>query len=354
MNDRQTYNHQLLLIGAACLLVHVGCGGSGGAHGAITDATTDTLPDAATARFSFFVTSLQAMRRLSNNDNGFGGDLRFGETGPGAGLRGADKICSTIAEASSAGAGQRPWRAFLSVVAGDTGTQVNAIDRIGEGPWYDRLGRIVASQKTDLLHDRPSGGDSAIQDDLPNENGVPNHAPDPSQNPVNNRSILTGSDVQGGLYDITSTCQDWTSASSTAGQPRAGYSWSEPSDAGTTTGIGPGFLPDGGFSAWLDGGFVPSLDGGFPPWFGLDGGVAPLPDGGVPPGFALDGGLPDGLRPDGLSPGGSGTAADNWISAADLGGCAPGVNVAAAATQPDSSVASNGGYGGIYCFALTP
>ena len=40
-------------------------------------------------RFSFFVTSLKAMQELSGNEDGFGGDLRFGETGPGAGLRGA-------------------------------------------------------------------------------------------------------------------------------------------------------------------------------------------------------------------------------------------------------------------------
>ena len=53
--------------------------------------------------FSFFVTSLRAMQELSGSQDGFGGDLRFGEMGPGAGLRGADKICATIAEKSSAG-----------------------------------------------------------------------------------------------------------------------------------------------------------------------------------------------------------------------------------------------------------
>ena len=41
-------------------------------------------------RFSFFVTSLKAILELSESDSGFGGDLRFGMTGPGAGLRGAD------------------------------------------------------------------------------------------------------------------------------------------------------------------------------------------------------------------------------------------------------------------------
>jgi hypothetical protein len=335
MTTRQTCHRRLSIIAFACVLGNAGCGGSAGTAKVTTDAAADSRADAATARFSFFVTSLQTMRRLSNSDNGFGGDLRFGETGPGAGLRGADKICATIAESSLSGAGQKQWRAFLSAVADDTGAQVNAIDRIGEGPWYDRTGRKVALRKADLLYDRPSSADGAIQNDLPDEDGVPNHAPDPSQGPVNNRSTLTGSNDQGVLYGASSTCQDWTSTSAADGRPRAGYSWSDSSDAGTTGGP-PGFP--------LDGGFPPGFDGGFPP--GFDGGI-PL-DGGIPPGFGPDGGLPDGF-------GGMGTTAgQNWISAADLGGCAPGVNLGAASSQADSSVASTGGYGGIYCFALTP
>jgi len=95
------------------------------------------------------------------------------------------------------------------------------------------------------------------------------------------------------------------------------------------------------------------FDGGFPPGIDIDGGfVGPMNgdislDGGIPPGFDPNGGLPDGF-------GGMDAAVESWISAADLGGCAAGVNLGAASTQADSSVASNGGYGGIYCFALTP
>ena len=62
------------------------------------------------ALFSFFVTSLAAMQELSGSPDGFGGDLRFGETGPGAGLRGADKICRAIAEKSMPGAAAKQWR----------------------------------------------------------------------------------------------------------------------------------------------------------------------------------------------------------------------------------------------------
>jgi hypothetical protein len=334
MTKLHGYRLQLALIVFACVLGHAGCGSTAGTPHPTADAASDSQVDAAAARFSFFVTSLQAMRRLSNSDSGFGGDLRFGETGPGAGLRGADKICATIAESSLSGAAQKQWRAFLSVVADETGAQVNAIDRIGEGPWYDRTGRKVAMRKADLLYAQPSSADGAIQNDLPNEDGVPNHAPVPSQGQVNNRSTLTGSNDQGALYGASSTCQDWTSTSATDGRPRAGYSWSDSSDGGTTGGA-PGFIFDGGFPPDFDGGFVGPLGGEFPL------------DGGIPPGFGPNGGLPPGF-------GGMDTAVENWISAADLGGCAPGVNLGAASTQADSSVASNGGYGAIYCFALTP
>src|SRR6185369_7030314 len=47
--------------------------------------------------FSFFVTSLAAMVRLSGVPEGFGGDLRYGQSD---GLAGADKICTEIAESS--------------------------------------------------------------------------------------------------------------------------------------------------------------------------------------------------------------------------------------------------------------
>ncbi|WP_437659903.1 hypothetical protein [Sorangium sp. So ce1182] len=191
------------------------------------------------------MTSLAAMRELSGSQDGFGGDLRFGETGPGAGLRGADKICATLAEKSLPGAGGKTWRAYLSAVAGEDGKQVDAIDRIGEGPWYDRLGRLVANSKEELPNTRPSGADEAIIDDLPNEDGVPNHQPDPGQPEVDNHDTLTGSNDQGRLQSATATCKDWTSATGdrASGQPRLGHSWPR----------GGGGRPGGGMSGahWI-------------------------------------------------------------------------------------------------------
>jgi hypothetical protein len=187
----------------------------------VINITMDTLP-----RFSFFVTSLKALRLLSKNDKGFGGDLRFGKTGQGAGLLGADSICSCIAEMSMKGARYKQWRAFLSVAKGPDGTQVNAIDRIGNGPWYDRLGRLLANGKSELIADRPKNADMTIKNDLPNEDGVPNHTPDPTKGLVDNHMFITGSSTDGKLYHSTATCNDWTSTTGRGGsQPRAGLSW---------------------------------------------------------------------------------------------------------------------------------
>jgi hypothetical protein len=243
-----------------------------------------------TEKFSFFVTSLRAMQELSGSPNGFGGDLRFGETGSGAGLRGADKICATIAERSMAGAENKQWRAFLSAVAGEDGHQVDASDRIGEGPWYDRLGRLVANTKADVLHERPEGADPAIKDDLPNEDGVPNHRPDPTQPEVDNHDILTGTNDQGTLYSPTATCKDWTGAAgdlASEGRPHVGHSWPRIPFPGTS--------PDGGSLAnWMS---------------------------------ALD--------ESGCAPG---------VNLIETG--PPNPN--------QTTVGSGGGYGGIYCFALIP
>jgi hypothetical protein len=168
---------------------------------------------------------------------------------------------------------------------------------------------------------RPTGADAAIVNDLPNEDGVPNHRPDPAQPEFDNHDILTGSNDKGQLYGAMSTCFDWTSARGDRageGAPRVGHSW---------------------------------------PRMGGPGGLPPrLPDGGVPdsPGRgirrAADGGM-DPLGP----PGGVGDMA-NWMSALDEAGCAAGVNIIESGPPhaDNPTVGSGGGYGGIYCLASIP
>jgi hypothetical protein len=291
-------------------------GGSGGASGGTPPASTGGGGDVPTEKFSFFVTSIGAMRALSGNQDGFGGDLRFGEA---TGLAGADKICGTIAGMSMPGAENKPWRAFLSTVAGgDGGGPLHAIDRIGDGPWYDRLGRIVAATKADLLFDRPRGAEPAIIDDLPNEAGIPNHkdgAPDCVGNDCpDNHDVLTGTAPDGRLYKTNpwSTCFDWTSASSD--QPMA--------EAGGSSGTGGANSGTGGGGGRTGGG--KGRGGGNGPWCGH-----PWPREG------------------------SGV---NWMSALAEGGCAPGVNLAESGGPQAGvyTVGTGGGYGAIYCFALTP
>jgi hypothetical protein len=57
----------------------------------------------------------------------------------------------------------------------------------------------------------------------------------------------------------------------------------------------------------------------------------------------------------GMPAGGSGSA-DNWMSALNEAGCAPGASlIEMGPPDPDRpTVGSGGGYGGIYCFALAP
>jgi hypothetical protein len=258
------------------------------------------------AKFSFFVTSYAALQKIAGNTKGLGGDLRHGETGAGAGLRGADKICAEIAESSLAGAGTKTWRAFLSATADENGKQVNAIERIGSGPWYDRIGRLFANNLNELYYDRPQTADAAIKNDFPNESGTTNQNPDKTGN-VDNHDTLTGTDSQGKLYGSTATCSDWTSTATSGSKPRVGHSWpTSANECSTTSTLGTSGSAGSG--------------GGFP-----------------------GGGM-----------GGMGSMC-NWMSALDESGCAPGVNlIQNGGPGNDGTVGSGGGYGGFYCFALTP
>jgi hypothetical protein len=187
-------------------------------------------------RFSFFVASMRGLQALSKSEKGFGGDLRFGETGPGAGLRGADKICATLAETSLPGAYFKGWRAFLSVTADAHGNQVNAIERIGAGPWYDRLGRVFAPTLNDLKSARPQNGDPTIQNDFPNETGTLNKHPGPNGEEEDNHHMITGSNTDGKLKGPSATCKDWTTAvhSDASGKPSSGLSFPRGSGIGNT------------------------------------------------------------------------------------------------------------------------
>jgi hypothetical protein len=217
-------------------------GGSAGSSGNGGKAGIAGGAGGPSADFSFFMISLGAVRALSGNQDGFGGDLRFNDTGPNPGLAGADKICAAAAERAWPGAGAKAWRAFLSTKAGGpNGGPVHAKDRIGTGPWHDAKGRLVASTLAQLLMPRPGDADAAIKENLPNEFGVLNGMDGctSSATCVDNHQVLTGTNDQGMLYTGNgtspmfatkdATCNDWTSVSEDPMYwPWCGHSWSRP------------------------------------------------------------------------------------------------------------------------------
>ncbi len=134
--------------------------------------------------------------------------------GPGdganlGGLEGADRHCQTLAQA--AGAGNRTWRAYLSTLPAGGQPGVDARDRIGDGPWYNANGQIIAANVADLHGDIQRDRNNIRKPIAVDENGdeVNGAGDQPNQH-----DILTGSDSRGfallGAGDTT-TCNNWTS-----------------------------------------------------------------------------------------------------------------------------------------------
>jgi hypothetical protein len=127
-------------------------------------------------------------------------------TGDLGGLPGADARCARLAKA--VGAGDRTWRAYLSVEHDPDrgGAATDARSRIGRGPWVNALGATLAND-LDALHARE--GDAALFVDESSRR-IPGFWPD-SPSPVEH-DVLTGSTVDGAVF-VGRTCRDWTSSS---------------------------------------------------------------------------------------------------------------------------------------------
>ena len=130
--------------------------------------------------------------------------------GPGdganlGGLEGADAHCTMLAEA--AGAGGKTWRAYLSTSGGDE--PVNARDRIGDGPWYNFEGVVVAENVDDLHSDN----NKLSKENSVSEGGEMINGRGDSPN---RHDILTGSTLDGMAFTDGEdhSCADWTSNSS--------------------------------------------------------------------------------------------------------------------------------------------
>jgi len=153
-------------------------------------------------------------------------------TGNLGGLAAADATCQRLA--SAVGAGNRTWRAYLSVSrdAANNNQPVNARDRIGSGPWYNATGMLVASNLTEL-HARSGDASLFIDERGQRINGQWTGSPAPNQH-----DILTGSNADGTLL-VGSTCADWTSASA-----------SDVGQVGHADGLGPGQSTAGALASW--------------------------------------------------------------------------------------------------------
>lgn len=136
-------------------------------------------------RMSFFITSA-----------GPGDGANLG------GLEGADAHCQNLAEA--VGAGDKTWRAYLSdLKPGEY--EVNARDRIGNGPWFNFNGVQVAASVADLHSDNNRlGKENSLNEQGEQTNG---RGDDP-----NMHDILTGSTLDGRVISDGEdhTCSNWT------------------------------------------------------------------------------------------------------------------------------------------------
>ncbi len=147
----------------------------------------------------FFVTSVGP---------GKGGDL--------GGLKGADAYCQKLAEA--AGSKGRTWRAYLSTQV-TKGRGISARNRIGQGPWYNANGVLIAKD-LDQLHLSPN----IVLRTALDQNGK--HVNGRGEKP-NRHDMLTGTRADGTAYfpweKGDKTCSNWTSSVSGKGSATVGH-----------------------------------------------------------------------------------------------------------------------------------
>jgi hypothetical protein len=160
-------------------------------------ALTQQPPAAAQpAPMGFFVTSV---------GSGKGANL--------GGLDGADKHCQALA--TSVGAGSRTWRAYLSTSEAGAQKAVNARDRIGQGPWHNAKGELIARNVAELHGDVERDRNNLQKLSALNEKGevVSGRGDTP-----NRHDMLTGSQSDGRAFagGEDMTCGNWTSDSAGA------------------------------------------------------------------------------------------------------------------------------------------
>jgi hypothetical protein len=163
-------------------------------------------------RLSILISAILLSVGLSPNVESQQADMTFFVTsaGPGkggdlGGLAGADAHCQSLAQAASAG--NKTWRAYLSTNARGGANPVHARDRIGNGPWQNAKGAVIATSVADLHSENNKISKANALD----EKGQPIKVR--GDTPVMH-DILTGSDKDGRAFpaNMDLTCGNWTSS----------------------------------------------------------------------------------------------------------------------------------------------
>lgn len=139
-----------------------------------------------------------------------------GKGGNLGGLAGADAQCQKLA--TTVGAGNRTWHAYLSTQATDGQPAVNARDRIGQGPWYNTRGAVVARDVAHLHGDTLDAarlGNNLTRATVFTEKNEPVKG---FGDKPNEHDIITGSTPDGRAFADAAdhTCRNYTSGAADA------------------------------------------------------------------------------------------------------------------------------------------
>lgn len=143
-----------------------------------------------------------------------------GDGGNYGGLAGADAHCQTLAQA--AGRGNVKWVAYLSTQGPGA---VSARDRIGQGPWYNARGTMIAANLSELHGDtleQARMGNRINKNSALTEQGASVKG---SGDQPNEHDILTGSMPDGRAYTdgVDHTCSNYTSNVDGKGSMQVGH-----------------------------------------------------------------------------------------------------------------------------------
>ena len=138
----------------------------------------------------------------------------IGDGGNLGGLEGADAHCQQLA--ANVGMGHRTWHAYLSTQGPGA---VNARDRIGEGPWANANGLVIATSVESLHYDNSNINWTHMLD----ENGNQFASRIDGDPDFTEHDVLTGTQIDGTAFPPGNdmTCSNWTSNSE--GSARVGH-----------------------------------------------------------------------------------------------------------------------------------